>query len=105
MVKKHEIPVQQRKGLRWFALILVLVCEFMAHAWIRTESTQAMLRISQTQADIQKLLSYRKALGLERDRLKSDARITRIARTRLGLTSEVSGQTIYLSVNPTGNLF
>jgi len=105
MVKKHVIPVQQRKGLRWFALILVLVCEFMAHAWIRTESTQAMLRISQTQAEIQKSLSYRKALGLERDRLKSDARITRIARTRLGLTSDVSGQTIYLQDYPNGDLF
>lgn len=95
MVKKREIQVPQQKGLRWFALILVLVCELMAHAWVRTESTQTILRISQAQTQIQKTLSYGKALGLERDRLKSDARITRIARTRLGLT-EVAGQTIYL---------
>lgn len=82
--------------MRWLALILVIVFESMAHAWVRTESTQAMLRISQAQTQIQTTISYRKALWLERDRLKSDARITRIARTRMGLTSEVSGQTIYL---------
>ncbi|WDP89447.1 MAG: cell division protein FtsL [Desulfobacter sp.] len=96
MAKQHEIPVPQRKGLRWFALILVLICELMAHTWVRTESTQAMLRISQAQARVQKCLSYRKALNLERDRLASDGRITRIARTRLGLTSDVSDQTIYI---------
>ena len=96
MARRNDIPVQQRKGLRWFALILILICEFMAHAWVRTESTQAMLRISQTQAEIQKTLSYRKALGLERDRLKSDARITRIARTRLGLVKPDAQQTVTL---------
>lgn len=96
MVKQHEIPIPQRKGLRWFALILVLICELMAHTWIRTESTQTILRISQAQASVQKSLSYRKALNLERDRLAADARIIRIARTRLGLSSEVSDQTIYL---------
>ena len=82
--------------MKWFALILVLVCESMAHAWIRTESTQAMIRISQAQTQIQTTISYKKALWLERDRLKSDVRITRIARTRMGLTSEVSEKTIYL---------
>jgi len=97
MKRTHDIPTQRRKGLRWLALILVLVCELMAHAWIRTESTQSMLRISKAQAEIQKKISYRKALSLERDRLKSDGRITKIARTRLGLSSDIFNQTIYLS--------
>lgn len=97
MVRPNEIRRPRTRGLRWFALILVLVCELMVHAWIRTESTQAILRISETQSDIQKKISYRKALGLERDRLKSDARITRIARNSLGLSSDIFNQTIYLS--------
>ena len=97
MVRPNEIRKPRTRGLRWFALILVLVCELMAHAWIRTESTQTLYNISKTQADIQKTISYRKALGLERDRLKSDARITKIARTRLGLSSDIFNQTIYLS--------
>ncbi|MEH0022730.1 MAG: cell division protein FtsL [Desulfobacter sp.] len=93
----HDIPGQYKKGIRWFALILVLVCGFMAQAWIRTESTQTMLRISKAQAALQKQQSYGKALGLERDRLKSDSRITRIARTHLGLSSDIFDRTIYLS--------
>ena len=97
MAVAHDIPIPHRKGLRWFALILVLVCELMAHTWVRTESTQTMVRIAQAQEEIQNTLSYRKALGLERDRLKSDARITQIARTRLGMTSDISNQTVYLS--------
>ncbi len=97
MKRTHDIPNPRRKGLRWLALILVLVCQLMVHAWVRTESTQVMLRISKAQSEIQKKISYRKALSLERDRLKSDARITRIARTRLGLSSDIFNQTIYLS--------
>lgn len=86
-----------RVGYRWLALILVLFCELMGHAWVRTESTQAILRISNAQAAITKRLSYGKALSVERDRLKSDSRITRIARTRLGLLTDTFNQTIYLS--------
>ncbi len=89
--------IQHRAGLRWLALILVLFCELMAHTWVRTESTQSILRISKAQTEIHKKMSYRKALGLELDRLKSDARITRIARTRLGLSTDIFNQTIYLS--------
>ncbi len=91
--------IQHRAGLRWLALILILFCELMAHTWVRTESTQSILRISKSQAEIHKKLSYRKALGLELDRLKSDARITRIARSRLGLSTDIFNQTIYLPGN------
>ena len=99
MRNPHENLIQHRAGLRWMALILILFCELMAHTWVRTESTQSILRISKTQAEIHKKMSYRKDLGLELDRLKSDARITRIARTRLGLSTDIFNQTIYLSGN------
>ena len=97
MVRPNEMRRPRKRGLRWFFLILVLVSELLVHVWVRTESTQAMIRISEAQADIQKAVSYRKALSLERDSLKSDARITRIARTRLGLSSDTFNRTIYLS--------
>jgi cell division protein FtsL len=89
--------MKQKIGYRWLALILVLFCELMVHTWVRTESTQAILRISQAQAEITKKASYGKALAVERDRLKTDSRITRIARTRLGLSTNIFNQTIYLS--------
>lgn len=97
MVRPNELRKDRRRGLRWFFLILVLVAELMVHVWVRTESTQAKVRISETQARIQKTLAYRKALGLERDRLRSDARITAIARDRLGLSPDIFNRTIYLS--------
>jgi cell division protein FtsL len=92
-----KIQPNQRVGYRWLALILVLFCELMVHAWVRTESTQTILRITNAQADITKNLSYGHALSVERDRLKSDARITRIARTHLGLSPDTFSQIIYLS--------
>lgn len=82
---------------KWLVLILILFGELMGHTWVRTESTQTILRISQAQAGIAKKLSYRNALAVERDRLKSDDRITRIARTHLNLSTDISLQTIYLS--------
>ena len=97
MARTKEMPKQHRKGLRWLALILVLVCELLAYTWVRTESTHTMLRISKIQSDIQKKLSHTQALNLERERLKSDARITGIAKDRLGLSSDIFNQTIYLS--------
>jgi len=97
MTIKHKTQKKQRVGYRWLALIVVLFCELMVHAWVRTESTQTIVRISNAQAGITKSLSYGRALSVERDRLKSDARITRIARTHLGLSTDTFSQTLYLS--------
>ncbi len=97
MTQPDKTKKGQRVGYRWLALILVLFCEFMVHAWVRTESTQTILRISSAQSGITKRLSYGKALSVERDRLKSNTRITRIAGTRLGLSPDAFSQIIYLS--------
>jgi hypothetical protein len=51
-----------------------------------------------------KKTSYRKALSVERDRLKSDNRITRIAKTRLNLFTDTANQIIYLSDSPVNSL-
>ncbi len=97
MAQKNDIRVDRGRGLRWVTLILVLVCELMAYTWIRTESTQAILRISQAKSTLQRMSSYRKDLNLELDRLNADDRITRIARTRLGMTSDTAAQVIYIT--------
>ncbi|MBU0971697.1 MAG: hypothetical protein KKC20_13670 [Proteobacteria bacterium] len=97
MTLKNTTQNRQRIGFRWLALIAILFCELMIHAWVRTESTQAILRISHAQAGITKNLSYKKELSVERDRLKSDTRITKIARTHLNLSTDAFSQTLYLS--------
>ena len=97
MTIKNKSHKKQSPGFRWLVLIAVLFCELLTHAWVRTESTQTILRISNAQAGIAKDRSYGDALSVERNRLKSDERITRIARTRLGLSTDTFNQTIYLS--------
>jgi hypothetical protein len=87
--KKHTI------GLKWLVVISLLFGELLVHTWVRTEATQTTLEISLDQSRLSDLLSYQKELTLERDRLKSDDRIIHIARSQLGLTSDVFNQTIY----------
>lgn len=101
MTIKNNIPpknIQAKKpGLCWFVIISIIFCELLVYTWIRTESTQTILRVSREQEVFSKKTSYRKALSVERDRLKSDDRITRIAKTRLNLFTDTVNQTIYLS--------
>ncbi|CCK79379.1 MULTISPECIES: hypothetical protein [Desulfobacula] len=87
----------QKAGFHWIIIICLIFCELLVHTWIRTESTHTILRVSKAQGEYSKKISYQKALSVERDRLKSDDRITRIAKTRLSLSTHTLDQTIYLS--------
>lgn len=75
----------------------MLAAELICNTWIRSESSQTMIMIAKTESRIRDMADYRQALSVELERLKSEARITRIARTRLGLTPDIFHQTIYLS--------
>jgi cell division protein FtsL len=103
MTIKNNIPPKtihpQKAGFCWFVIIGLIFCELLVYTWVRTESTQTILRISKAQGLITQKASYHKALSVERDRLKSDDRITRIAKTRLNLSTDTSNQIIYLSGN------
>ena len=95
--QKQSDSIRNLKELRWVILIIVLAAELICNAWIRSESSQAMIMIAKTESQIRDMADYRQALSVELERLKSEARITRIARTRLGLTPDIFNQTIYLS--------
>ncbi|MCD4719887.1 MAG: hypothetical protein K8S13_08505 [Desulfobacula sp.] len=110
MTIKNNIPkknIQAKKpGFCWFVVISIIFCELLAYTWIRTESAQTILRVSRKHETFVKKMSYRKALSVERDRLKSDDRITRIAKTRLNLSRDTVNQTIYMTdslANPPTN--
>ncbi len=96
MNQQQQIMKPQKSSFGWILVISTLICLFLIHAWIRTESNQTLRRISNARAELAKTLSYREALALERDRLKSDARITRIAMQQLGLSADTFEQIIYL---------
>lgn len=106
MTIKNNIPVKKIQPKRlnpfWFVILCVLFCQLLAYTWIRTESTQTILRVSRLQETYTKKTSYKNALSIERDRLKSDDRITRIAKTRLNLSTDTVSQTIYLTTSLPG---
>ncbi|MFH2057313.1 MAG: hypothetical protein ABIJ59_00240 [Pseudomonadota bacterium] len=89
----------QRSGLRWLLIIGIFFGQVMIYTWVRTESTQMLLHVSKAQGVLTQEQSYKKALLVERDRLKSDDRITRIAKTRLNLSGDTALQTIYMNIN------
>ena len=86
-----------RAGFRWLVIIGFIFGELLIYTWVRTESTHTILRLSHVQDAHTKAMSYNKELSVERDRLKSDERITRIAKTRLHLLSDTGNQTIYIA--------
>ncbi|MBU1341222.1 MAG: hypothetical protein KKE44_22165 [Proteobacteria bacterium] len=90
-----KIIKPQKAGFRWLFIIGLIFCELLAYTWVRTESTQTILRVSKARTAHTIEMSYHKALLVERDRLKSDDRITRIAKTRLNLSSDTLNQIIY----------
>ena len=98
----RKIAQPQKAGFCWILIICVIFFELLAYTWVRTESTQTILQVSRAQEAYTKTTSYHKALSVERDRLKSDERITRIAKTRLDLSTDTSNQTIYLPVSMSG---
>ena len=101
MTIKNNIPLKDlrtpKAGFRWMVIICLIFCELLVYTWVRTESTQTILRVSKAQEAFTKKTSYQKALSVERDRLNSDDRITRIAKTRLNLSTDTANQIIYLT--------
>ncbi len=92
----HRQIKPQRAGYRWLLIIAIIFCELLIYTWVRTESTHATIRVSRYRDSLTQQNSYGKALSVERDRLRSDDRITKIAKTRLNLSTDTSKQTIYL---------
>ncbi len=86
----------QRVGFRWLIIIGIIFSELLVYTWVRTESSQASIRVSRHRDSLAQQASYLKAISVERDRLRSDDRITKIAKTRLNLSTDTSKQTIYL---------
>lgn len=105
MAVKNNIPKKtiqpKTPGFHWVVIIGIIFCELLTYTWVRTESTQTILQMSGFQKQFIEKVSYQKALSIERDRLKSDGRITRIAKTRLNLATHTLSQTIYWPVSKT----
>ncbi len=87
---------ESQKGYLWFLVIAIVFCQLLAHTWIRNRSTQTLVEISRKQVQLNSALSYNRALGVERGRLKSETRVIPIAKNKLGLHQDVFQQIVYL---------
>ncbi len=87
---------RSKKGYVWALVIAIVFCQLLAHTWIRNRSTQALVDISRKQVQLNSALSYNRALGIERGRLKSETRVIPIAKNKLGLHQDVFQQIVYL---------
>lgn len=97
---RKESAKPQRKGLAWLCIISIIFMELLAYTWVRTESTHTVLRISKAKERYAGKTAYHKALIVEKERLKSDERITRIAKSHLNLSADTYSRTIYFSGEP-----
>ena len=94
---KRNPAQKQGHGIFWFLLIFTLFCELLFYTWIRVESTQTFFRIAKHHESLNKANSYNAALNLEKERLNSLERISKIAATKLNLSMNTTGKVIYLT--------
>ncbi|MEA1967179.1 MAG: cell division protein FtsL [Thermodesulfobacteriota bacterium] len=81
---------------KWFVILSFFIFELLIYTGIRLEYTNTEYRISDAMGKQKKLKSYRAELLLEKERLASPERISKIAGTRLELVVPDHNQIIYL---------
>jgi len=89
---------KSRKGDfgKWIVILFLFLFELLIYTGTRLECTSTEFSISDARAEQQRLESYRAELLLEKERLGSPERISRIARTRLDLVVPDHNQVVYL---------
>ena len=92
---KTSAPAAKMTGV-WMLLMLVFIVELFFYTWCRVQCTNLGYRISQLNVAQGKILERRKNLKLELARLKSPARIEKIASEQLGLVIPRQEQIIRL---------
>jgi cell division protein FtsL len=90
------IKMTRSTMMLWLLIMVVFFAEAGFHTWCRVRCTQEGIFIDQAQRRQQALLQLQTKLKVELARLKSPARITTIAQTRLGLRMPAPGQIIVL---------
>ena len=80
----------------WLLAMGIFFAEAGFHTWCRLLCTEENVRITEAQKQRRALTQLQTELKVELARLKSPARITAIARTRLGLRMPAPGQVIVL---------
>ncbi|MGD9300976.1 MAG: septum formation initiator family protein [Desulfobacterales bacterium] len=97
MKKKKK---RKQRNLKVIIACLVLMFAFMTellfYTWCRVQFVRVKYEIAEQTKRIRKLAAMQDNLKIELARLKSPQRITKIARTQLGLVTPTPRQTIVI---------
>jgi cell division protein FtsL len=80
----------------WMVLLLVFVGELLAYTWCRVQYVNVGYELSRVTEKHAALTTLQNSLKVELARLKSPARIEKIARDKLGLVRPTPDQVITL---------
>jgi len=90
--RKNE-PLRTRT---WMVLLLVFVAELLGYTWCRVQYVNVGYELSRGTEKHAALMTLQNSLKVELARLKSPARIEKIARDKLGLVRPTPDQVITL---------
>ncbi len=95
---RSNAPTQEIKKIPgpWLVLLLLFICELFIYTGIRVDCTRNRFQISRAQEAGKRARTYQKELIIELDRLGAPERISKIARTRLGLEMPGQDQVVYM---------
>ena len=80
----------------YFFLMLVFIVELLFYAWCRVQYVRIKYEIADQMTKTKQLSAMQDNLKIELARLKSPQRITKIAKTQLGLITPTTEQTLII---------
>ena len=96
MAKRSNTRVATFRTRTWMLLLLVFVTELLAYTWCRVQYVKVGYELSQATEQHGALVTLQNNLKVELARLKSPARIEKIAGDKLGLITPTPDQVITL---------
>lgn len=94
--KKKNKQRNPKVTIAYLLLMFAFIAELLFYTWCRVQYVRVKYEIQEQTTRFRKLSAMQDNLKIELARLKSPQRITKIARTQLGLVTPTSKQTIVL---------
>lgn len=93
---KRQAPRRRRYAASWVALLVLFIGELFLYTWCRVQCLNTGYDIAAQTRRQEQLIQLQGTLKIEMERLKSPARIERIARQKLGLEKPLPQQVIVI---------
>ncbi len=94
--KKKQKQRNPKVTAAFLCLMFVFIAELLFYTWCRVQSVRVKYEIAEQTSRAKQLSAMQDNLKIEFARLKSPSRISKIAKTQLGLITPTSKQTILI---------